>query len=128
MKKTILLATLATISLAAIAQKKETVNPVPATIEKTAKTNNTDTVVVTKAKFIKIGEKLFSVADLGNPGTVALVVPIEWIVENYQYLDNSNGGYSKKQLEELQKPLAGWYRYYVDMLQQQRQQAQKKQE
>lgn len=128
MKRTILLATLATISLATIAQKKETAITAPAPVVKPVKPIAADTLLIEKVKFIKIGEKVFSVADLGNPGTVALVVPIEWIVENYQYLDNSSGGYSKKQLEELQKPLAGWYRYYVDMLQQQRQQAQKKQE
>lgn len=126
MKRIILLAALATISLATIAQKKETVNP--ATVVERTKTITADTLLIEKVKYIKIGEKVFSVADLGNPGTVALVVPIQWIVDNYVYLDNSSGGYSKKQIEQLQKPLAGWYLYYVDLVQQQRQQAQKKQE
>jgi hypothetical protein len=127
MKRAILLTTLATISLASIAQKKETVNPAPAVKQAETKTNDT-LLIDSKVKFIKIGEKLFSTTDLGNPGTVALVVPIEWIAENFQYLDNSSGGYSKKQIEELQKPLAAWYRYYIDLIQQQRQQSQKKQE
>ena len=125
MKRTILLTALASVSLATIAQKVEPVKSAPATAVQNAKTNTTDTLVIEKVKFIKIGEKVFSVADLGNPGNVALIVPIEWIAENYEYLDNSSGGYSKKQLEQLQKPLAPWYRYYVDWLQQQRQQAKK---
>lgn len=126
MKRTILLISFASIALATIAQKKEAVNPVQAPVVKTTQPKTNDTLLIdSKVKFIKIGEKFFSVSDLGNPGTVALVVPIEWIAENYEYLDNSSGGYSKKQLEQLQKPLAPWYRYYVDWLQQQRQQAKK---
>lgn len=121
MKKTILLAIAATISLATIAQKTVVSLPAPVPVVKTPKPNTEDTLLIEKVKFIKIGEKVFSVADLGNPGTVTLNVPIQWIVANYQYLDNSNGGLSKKQVEELQQPLAQYYQYYMYVMQQQRQ-------
>ena len=121
MKKTIILAIAATLYMSATAQQVE---PIKKPTEKSA----SDTLVITKAKYIKVGEKVFSVSELGNPGNVALIVPIQWIVESYEYLDNSSGGYSKKQVEGLQRPLAGWYQYYVDLVQQQRQQTKKKQE
>ena len=110
-----------TITQAATAQQIE---PAKTATDKSA----SDTLVITKAKYIKVGQNVFSVAELSNPGTIALIVPIQWVVENYEYLDNSSGGYSKKQLEALQRPLSGWYQSYVDLIEAQRKQAKKKQE
>lgn len=127
MKKTILLAIAATLALTTTtAQKSDSIKQATA-VKSMAKANGPDTLVIEKVKFIKIGEKVFSVSELGNPGTVTLNVPLQWIVANYQYLDNSNGGLSKKQIEELQQPLAQYYQYYMYMLQQRQQQAQPKQ-
>ena len=88
-----------------------------------------DTLFITntKAKVLVIGSKIFSIPDLGNPGTVNLNVPMQWIIANYQYLENSTGGLSKKQVEDLQQPLKGYYDYYQYLVQQQRQQAQQNQ-
>lgn len=144
MKKVILLAIAATLSLSVFAQSKG--KPTVTTIsdsalkarmmEKAADTMGiyfngktfaqivpkSDTLVVKEVKFLKVGDKIFSVADLANPGTIALTVPIQWIVANYQYLDNSSGGLSKKQVEELQQPLAQYYQYYMYIVQQRQQQ------
>lgn len=86
-----------------------------------------DTLVLlnTKVKMVKIGEKVFSVAELGNPGTVTLNVPLQWIIANYQYLDDSKGGLTKRQVEDMQAPLKGYYDYYQYLVQQQRQSQQK---
>lgn len=117
MKKTILLAVAATFALTTTAQKADTIKQAtPVKTPATAK--GSDTLVVDKAKFIKIGEKVFSVSELGNPGTVTLNVPMQWIIANFQYLDNSSGGLSKKQVEDLQAPLKGYYDYYQYLVQQ----------
>lgn len=126
MKKTILLAIAATVSLTVSAQKKDSI-PATKPVTTLAKASSADTLVIEKAKFIKIGEKVFSVEELGRPEAIALMVPLTWIVANYQYLDNSNGGLSKKQIEDLQQPLAQYYQYYMYMIQQRQQQAQPKQ-
>lgn len=82
-------------------------------------------ITSTKAKVLVIGSKVFSIPDLGNPGTVNLNVPMQWVIANYQYLENSTGGLSKKQVEDLQQPLKGYYDYYQYLVQQQRQSQQK---
>lgn len=109
-----------------MAQKKDSIL-VTKPVTTLAKASSADTLVIEKAKFIKIGEKVFSVEELGRPEAIALMVPLTWIVANYQYLDNSNGGLSKKQVEELQQPLAQYYQYYMYMMQQRQQQNQPKQ-
>ena len=124
--KVALLLTALLITVVSMAQKTDSIKvaPVGTTL---AKASSVDTLVIEKAKFIKIGQKVYSVEELGRPEAIALMVPLTWIVANYQYLDNSNGGLSKKQVEELQQPLAQYYQYYMYMLQQRQQQSQPKQ-
>lgn len=136
MKKTILLAIAATLALTTIAQKSDTTILEGSRLIYTDVTNNEkkiimevtkggDTLTIEKVKVIKIGNKVFSFAELSNPGTVTLNVPMQWIIANFQYLDNSSGGLSKKQVEDLQAPLKGYYDYYQYLVQQQRQSQQK---
>ena len=103
MKKLILLAMMAVISLTAFAQQTQKAP------------TDTLTLDIAKIGFLKIGDQ---VHDLQKE--IPIFLSFQYTVTAYDFFDNAKSGLSKKEIELLQNPFKPYWEYYQKQLQQQK--------
>ncbi len=96
------------------------VNGYSQTAKNTDLKNDTLIVDVIKAKYIKVGDKLYKVEELKDPQKISIFTSLDWALMVYQFLETATSNNSKSQISALQQPLNVYWQYYLDQVQKQK--------